>query len=116
MGSSKDKYVLLPYQRRWVNDGSPLKIWLASRQIGKSFAIALGALKEALEKKCSNLLLSSSDRQSKELMHKVYLHMKALEELSDDAIKAERESRQEIELPNGSRIIALPSNPESGGE
>ena len=113
MESSNKKYVLLPYQQRFVQDKSKLKIWLASRQIGKSFALALDALTEALSGKCANLLLSSSERQSKEIMQKVYLHMKAFEELSDNAIKAERESRQEIELPNGSRIIALPANPDT---
>ena len=42
--SKLKKHILLPYQQRWVNDPSRFKIWLASRQIGKSFALSLEAL------------------------------------------------------------------------
>jgi phage FluMu gp28-like protein len=48
--------VLLPYQQRFVNDRSPLKVWLASRQIGKSFAVSLEAVDEALAVRSDNLI------------------------------------------------------------
>jgi phage FluMu gp28-like protein len=48
MGSSASP-VLLPYQQRFVNDRSPLKVWLASRQIGK-------AVDEALAVRSDNLI------------------------------------------------------------
>ncbi len=43
--------IVLPYQKRWVEDRSPLKIWLASRQVGKSLALAMEAVAEALERR-----------------------------------------------------------------
>lgn len=113
--ASKDKVkkILLPYQQRWINDTTPLKIWLASRQTGKSFAIAMEAVVDAMKDKCNNMILSSSERQSKEVMQKVFSHLRYLKVRSEDIIKAERETKEEISLPNGSRIISLPANPET---
>jgi len=105
--------ILLPYQRRWVSDPSPIKIWLAARQVGKSFSLAMEAVTEALERKCDNLILSASERQSGEVMHKVYGHLRYLRVASEDIIRAERESRQEVTLPTGSRVISLPANPDT---
>lgn len=105
--------ILLPYQRRWVDDRSPLKIWLAARQIGKSFSVAMEAIAESLEGRRDNLILSSSERQSREVMQKVYSHLRYLRVRSEETIRAERESREEVSLPNGSRIISLPANPDT---
>ncbi|MDA8087814.1 MAG: terminase family protein [Nitrospiraceae bacterium] len=105
--------ILLPYQRRWLNDRSQKKIWLAARQIGKSFALSMEAVVEGLEERCNNLILSSSERQSREVMQKVFSHLRYLKIRSEDVICAERESRAEVELPNGSRIISLPANPDT---
>lgn len=108
----KDR-ILLSYQQRWVNDSSLLKIWLAARQTGKSFAIAMEAVTGALKARCTNLILSSSERQSKEVMQKVYSHLRYLRVRSDEIIRAERETKEEVALPNGSRIISLPANPDT---
>lgn len=110
---SPRRTILLPYQQRWVNDKSTLKIWLASRQIGKSFALAMEAVTEALERKCNNLILSSSERQSSEVMRKVYMHLRYFDVRSAGVLRAGRDTREEVELPNGSRIISLPSNPDT---
>lgn len=110
---ASDKVILLPYQRRWVNDRSLLKIWLAARQIGKSFGLSMETVTEALRAKCANLILSASERQSREVMYKVYQHLRVLRALAGDALRAARENRSEVELPNGSRIISLPANPDT---
>lgn len=110
---SSARAILLPYQQGWVNDREPLKIWLAARQIGKSFAIAMEAVTMAIETRCNNLILSSSERQSRELMHKVCMHMRYMGATTEDLIEAERETREEITLHNGSRIISLPANPDT---
>lgn len=107
------RHILLPYQQRWVNDKSPLKIWLAARQVGKSFALAMEAVTECLEGKCSNMILSSSERQSREVMLKVYTHLRYFRVRSNETVRAERETREEVTLPNGSRIISLPSSPDT---
>ena len=41
---------LLPYQRRWVEDNSHLKIVAKARQIGYSFAASIRALLECLKR------------------------------------------------------------------
>ncbi len=112
-GSGVSAKILLPYQRAWVNDKAPVKIWLAARQIGKSFALSMEALTEALAGRCNNLILSSSERQSREVMQKVFSHLRVLKVVSDDIIAAEKASKEEVELPNGSRIISLPANPDT---
>ncbi len=111
-------HILLPHQQRWVNDKSALKLWLAARQVGKSFALAMEAVTEALavgpgSARCNNLILSSSERQSKEVMQKVFQHLRYLKVRSEDIIRAERETKEEVSLPNGSRIISLPANPDT---
>jgi len=113
MASGDRRAILLPYQQHWVNDRAPLKIWLAARQIGKSFAIAMEAVTEAVRDRCNNLILSSSERQSKEVMQKVFSHLRYLRVRSSEIIKAERETKEEVVLPNGSRIISLPANPDT---
>lgn len=105
--------ILLPYQRRWMNDKSALKIWVASRQIGKSFALAMEAVIEGLDRCCNNLILSSSHRQSTEVMQKVYQHLRYFSIRTKEVGKAERETREEVLLPNGSRIISLPASPDT---
>jgi len=107
-----EKLLLLPYQRRWLNDKSPLKIWLAARQTGKSFSLALEAVVEALESRSVNLILSASERQSREVMEKVLTHLRYFRARSGEAITSE-DTREEVRLPNGSRIITLPANPDT---
>ena len=62
---------LLPYQQRWVEDNSPLKVVVKARQIGYSFAASIRALLECLKKKTTWVFLSKGERQSRLLMEKV---------------------------------------------
>ncbi len=48
MASAGKPGILYPYQRAWVDDPSRLKIWVASRQIGKSFALSFEAVRLAM--------------------------------------------------------------------
>ena len=112
-GPGSGRKILLPYQMRWLNDRARKKIWLAARQIGKSFALSMEAVAEGLERKCNNLILSSSERQSREVMQKVFSHLRYLKVRSSQLIAAEKASKEEVELPNGSRIISLPANPDT---
>ena len=112
-GKPAVRKILLPYQQRFVSDRSKRKIWVASRQVGKSFALSLEALVEAFSGKCDNLLLSSSQRQSREIMRKVKDHMQAMKVLSGGEIEAIDEHVEDLTLPNGSRIISLPASPDT---
>jgi len=69
---------LYGYQKKWLADKSRFKIGLMCRQIGKSFAVSLEAVLDAIETGENWVLLSAGERQSKELMEKVRLHCKAL--------------------------------------
>lgn len=110
--------ILLPYQRRWVEDGSRFRIWLAARQIGKSFALSFDAVLDAASRRTLWVNLSASEDQSLELAEKARLHLEALKvvasESNDDFFDEEgnRYKKREIRLEsNGSRLIYLPANP-----
>ncbi len=108
---------LLPYQHRWVKDGSRFKIGLWSRQTGKSFAGTLEAVLDAVERPGTTwVMLSAGERQSRELAEKAKLHLAALKQgaevLESRFFEAGVDVTQlEIRLPNASRLIFLPANP-----
>jgi phage FluMu gp28-like protein len=110
---------LYDYQKRWVNDDSRFKIWIKSRQIGASFASALEAVMDCMKHKTKWIVLSTGDRQSKEYINdKCKPHVRAAGlacEYLDIPIKInDRDyTSHEIRFPNGSRIIALPANPDT---
>lgn len=104
---------LLPYQQRWVEDKSRFKLVNKARQTGFSFAVSLEVLLDALERKTLWVLLSKGERQSRELMDKVQMHAKAASyalDVIEADFKVGKDSYKQLELnlPNGSRIIALP--------
>ena len=68
---------LLPYQRRWVEDNSALKLAVKARQIGYSFAATLRAVLKCLERKTTWIFLSKGERQSRLLMEKVHEHIQS---------------------------------------
>lgn len=110
--------LLLPFQRRWVEDDSRFKIWNASRQIGKSFTSACEAVRDCeLHPGTLWVVLSAGERQSLEWMEKAKMWVKAFGlamsyAIERDAPEALMKSA-EIRFANGSRIIALPANPDT---
>ncbi len=108
---------LLPYQRRWVEDRSALKMVVKARQIGYSFAATLQALLRCLERKTTWIFLSKGERQSKLLMEKVQEHIQSCGIVAQafESTFFEGASRKQLEvrLPNGSVIYGLPSNPDT---
>lgn len=110
--------LLLPFQRDWVDDDARFKIWNASRQIGKSFTSACEAVRDCeLFPGTLWVVLSAGERQSLEWMEKAKQWVKAFALAITYA--EERESPEalmksaEIRFANGSRIIALPANPDT---
>ena len=109
---------LYEYQKEWIRDDSRFKMANKGRQTGFSFACALEALLDAVERKTMWVLLSRGERQSKELMEKVQMHAKAIGHVcevieSDFKIDKQDYKMLELTLPNGSRIIGLPANPDT---
>jgi Terminase large subunit, T4likevirus-type, N-terminal len=108
---------LLPYQRRWVEDRSPLKMVVKARQIGYSFAATLQALLRCLERKTTWIFLSKGERQSKLLMEKVQEHIQSCgivaQAFESSFFEGASQKQLEVRLPNGSVIYGLPSNPDT---
>ncbi len=104
-------FKLLQYQHRWLNDKSRFKIALKARQIGFTTVLCFEAINMALAEKCRILILSTTERQSREVIDRIYDILNVAKRAK--GIKLPRETRSEITLPNGSRIISLPASPSS---
>ncbi len=108
---------LLPYQRRWVEDRSTLKMVVKARQIGYSFSATLQALLRCLERKTTWIFLSKGERQSKLLMEKVQEHIQSCgivaQAFESTFFEGTSQKQLEVRFPNGSVIYGLPSNPDT---
>jgi len=120
-GEGRDGGLLYPYQQRWLEDHARFKIGMFSRQTGKTFTATLEIILHCLEQEAQGrkarwVILSRGERQAKEAMeegckrHLQALHLacEVLEKPFDTHTKA-----LEITLPGGSRITALPANPDT---
>ena len=107
----------LPYQIRWLNDNSKIKIWEKSRRIGATYVQSFEDVQDCLNKKVPAVWFSSADESAaKEYidyceMWVRYFHAiaknKGVEVIDNDKdIKA-----LVIEFKNGTKIHALSSNP-----
>jgi hypothetical protein len=96
-----------PWQADLLHSNAPRILLLASRQAGKSSVAAALALKAALLRSGSLvLLLSPSLRQSGELYRKVLDLFGAL----GRPLAVTAESALRLELANGSRVLSLPGD------
>lgn len=115
---------LLPYQRRMVESPARLTWNCWARQTGKSFAFALRRVTRGIQRNRNQVLLSAGERQSRELMDKVRLHLTAIkaacdatvEDLPDGVFEGTELGKLEtrVRIPSAGvdfRIIALPANP-----
>lgn len=98
---------LYGYQLKLLNDNSSFRIINKARQIGISFIIALEGYLKALLRKETIIYLSVSERHASDLLNKVRWFMQM------DGMKAASDRREEIVLPNGSRLFSLPSRSSS---
>jgi phage FluMu gp28-like protein len=133
---AQSKSVLLPYQRAWVEDKSPLKIWKKARQIGFSFASTFRCVTDMVRRKTLWIALSAGQRQSIELAQKAKEHVEAIARIESAARGFEYVEKEYwgavdyevngivlgkvditqsvIHFPsNKSRMIFLPANPDT---
>jgi hypothetical protein len=95
-----------PWQASLLRSDAPRMLLLCSRQAGKSQTAAALALRAALlEPPALVLLLSPTQRQSGELFKD---KVRRLFHLLGRPVPVRQESALQMELANGSRIIALP--------
>lgn len=112
---------LYPYQRRWIQDESRFKIAMFARQCGKTFTSTLELALDCVRAESQGqrrrwVILSRGERQAREAMNEgVKLHLAALaagfaahDYEWEPGIRA-----LEVELPGGSKITALPANPDT---
>ena len=110
---------LYKFQQKWISDKSRFKIACVSRQCGKSFMVSLEVALQAHEDGETWVLLSAGERQSKELMYKVRMHLEAISaaaaSIEEDIYEAgdDKYTMLTIVLGNGGRIIGLPANPDT---
>ena len=110
-----------PYQQRWLADQSRFKLWVKSVQIGASFAQCLEAVMDcAKSKERTNtlwILLSASERQALELARTCKQMCQAArltaELRENEFFHQTLLSQHRLEFPNGTRILALPANPDT---
>lgn len=104
--------ILLPYQRRFVSSAQRKKIWVSSRQVGKSFSIAFLMCSKVLQKKGTlGLCVSTGQRAAAELLKKVKQMAEAVKVLSKGTITYTYNA-DSVTFSTGSRIVSLPSNPD----
>lgn len=112
---------LYPYQKRWLTDPARFAVGMFARQTGKTFtttlAVALECVQAELEGRRTRwVILSRGERQAKEAMEAgIKLHLAAIGVVFQ-AHEYEWEpgiNALEVTLPGGSRITALPANPDT---
>lgn len=123
-----------PYQRAWLNDRSRFKAGMFSRQTGKTFTSCAELVDDCIEaeltgKRTRWVILSRGERQAMEAMTEnvkpmtkafwaLYNGLKgAPPEVHHDTWTSPETQASyrtfEVEFPGGSRITALPANPDT---
>lgn len=93
-----------PWQADVLRSTHPRQLLLCSRQAGKSTTVGALAVDSALNDPGLVLLFAPAQRQSTELFKKVAAFYRSLPDVPEPLTVTETR----MELPNGSRIIALP--------
>lgn len=123
--------LLYPYQAKWLSDQARFKIGMFARQTGKTFTTTLEITDNCFEAEVLNskqrwVILSRGERQAAEAMNEgIKPHMKAYG-LAADLIESEYTVEKsfldgkkatyrqlDVTFPGGSRITALPANPDT---
>lgn len=103
------------YQLAFIFDDSRNRCWVASRQIGKSFALALSAVLQGMvEARRDQIIISASMDLAIEVMDKVTKHLDVFEAVLGvslrSTLKSATQNKSIVTLPNGSRIISRPAS------
>jgi len=110
---------LRPYQQAWIDDRSRFKLAVKSARIGFSYGTGVDHILRRLERSgTTTTVLSASQNQSIEFVNECQKNIQAIGAVAQmdqekwvDDIGATDFTVQRIRFPNGSRIMALASNP-----
>lgn len=109
----------LPYQTRWLDDDSPIKVWEKSRRIGATYVQSYEDVRDCVSKKVPAVWFSSADesaaREYISYCEKwTKLFNMAAKPLGQVVIDSEKDIKAfVIEFSNGTKIHALSSNPKA---
>lgn len=115
---------LYGYEKCWLADRARFKAWMMARQTGKTFTTTLELTDDCFEAVAQGsrarwVILSRGERQAKEAMEEgVKRHCQAYD-FAAEIVAGEWESGAvsyralDVALPGGSRITALPANPDT---
>ena len=102
---------LLPYQKRFAQSDKRFKLFLSSRQVGKSFVVGYELVKAALSKKNGlAICVSTGARAASELLAKAKMFAEAVRIATNDQVTY-TSSFDAIKFSTGSRVLSLPNNP-----
>lgn len=107
----------LPYQKRWLEDKSPVKIWEKSRRIGATYVQAFEDVTDSLENDNYKVYFSSADitaaKEYIDYCSKWAKTYNAAAQLLGEVLLDEEKGVKAlvVEFENGSKIHALSSNP-----
>lgn len=112
------------YQRKWLLDGSRFKAGMFSRQSGKTFTTTLEIVDDCFKAAVKSrrerwVILSRGERQAREAMEEGIKRHAAAYQLGFKAAEYDWQGDEgshkalEVTLPHGSRITALPANPDT---
>jgi len=107
----------LPYQQRWLDDNSPIKIWEKSRRIGATYVQSYEDVRDCVSKVVPAVWFSSADESAaKEYISYCEMWVKlfhvAAKSMGEVVIDSEKDVKAlVIEFANGTKIHALSSNP-----
>ncbi|TDK65989.1 terminase large subunit domain-containing protein [Sapientia aquatica] len=116
---------LYAYQKKWLLDPSRFKIGMFARQTGKTFTSTLELVDDCFAAEAAGgrtrwVILSRGERQAKEAIEEgVKKHCQAyslgVKEIEGEfkGASGERYTMLDVVLPGGSRITALPANPDT---
>jgi len=109
----------LPYQMRWLNDHSKIKIWEKSRRIGATYVQSFEDVQDCINKRVPAVWFSSADESAaKEYIDYCenwvkYYHAIAKRKDIDVIDNNKSIKTFVIEFKNGTKIHALSSNPKA---
>jgi len=117
--NNAQKPYFLPYQRAWLEDKSPVKIWEKSRRIGATYVQAYEDVRDAATGKVPAVWFSSADESAAReyilyCAHWARVLHYAAKDMGLVVLDDEKDIKTfTIEFANGTRINALSSNPKA---
>ncbi len=111
----EDKY-FLAYQRAWLCDDSPVKLWEKSRRIGATYVQSYEDVRDCILGKYPSVWFSSADESAaKEYIRYCVQWAELFDAVISEGVVKKRNGKNSycINFRNGSRITALTSNPKS---